>query len=61
MFSWKDDRSSDVAHQTPEVMKIGEPKRGDGLAHRWFDWFERGAEAEARKRPAPTKRRRQSG
>ena len=25
MFSWKDESSSDVAHQTPEVMAIWEP------------------------------------
>lgn len=25
MFTWKEDGSSDVAHQTPEVMKIWEP------------------------------------
>lgn len=25
MFTWKDEKGSDVAHQTPEVMKIWEP------------------------------------
>ena len=28
IFSWKDERSSDVAHQTPEVMAVWEPMGG---------------------------------
>ena len=28
IFSWKDEKSSDVAHQTPEVMAVWEPMGG---------------------------------